>query len=75
MRKNCSGLRDGHPLDAWQLFSLWKNISQSSLSELPDRSLFPNRRSIARMNRKFTKGKPFAVVWLEDLTGTIEVVL
>ena len=29
------------------------------------------------MDRKFTKkeGKPFAVVWLEDLTGTIEVVL
>jgi DNA polymerase III subunit alpha len=29
------------------------------------------------VDRKFTKkeGKPFAVVWIEDLTGTLEVVL
>ena len=33
--------------------------------------------AIAQVDRKFTKkeGKPFAVVWLEDLTGTLEVVL
>ncbi len=30
-----------------------------------------------QVDKKFTKkeGKPFAVVWLEDLTGTLEVVL
>ena len=49
----------------------------SSLGELADRSTFTIAGAIAQVDRKFTKkeGKPFAVVFLEDLTGTLEVVL
>ena len=68
----------GHPLDAYAaLFAVEKYQPISSLSELPDRSVFRIAGAIAQVDRKFTKkeGKPFAVVWLEDLTGTIEVVL
>jgi DNA polymerase-3 subunit alpha len=68
----------GHPLDAYAaLFAAEKFQPISSLSELPDRSVFRIAGAIAQVDRKFTKkeGKPFAVVWLEDLTGTIEVVL
>ena len=68
----------GHPLDAYAaLFAAEKYQPISSLSELPDRSVFRIAGAIAQVDRKFTKkeGKPFAVVWLEDLTGTIEVVL
>jgi DNA polymerase-3 subunit alpha len=68
----------GHPLDAYAaLFAAEKYQPISSLSELPDRSVFRIGGAIAQVDRKFTKkeGKPFAVVWLEDLTGTIEVVL
>ena len=68
----------GHPLDAYAaLFAAEKYQPISSLSELPDRSVFRIAGAIAQVDRKFTKkeGKPFAVVWLEDLTGAIEVVL
>ncbi|MEP6685948.1 MAG: DNA polymerase III subunit alpha [Verrucomicrobiota bacterium] len=68
----------GHPLDAYAaLFAAEKYQPILSLSELPDRSVFRIAGAIAQVDRKFTKkeGKPFAVVWLEDLTGTIEVVL
>ncbi len=68
----------GHPLDAYAaLFAAEKYQPISSLNELADRSVFRIGGAIAQVDRKFTKkeGKPFAVVWLEDLTGTIEVVL
>ena len=68
----------GHPLDAYApLFASGKYQAISSLGELADRSTFTIAGAIAQVDRKFTKkeGKPFAVVFLEDLTGTIEVVL
>ena len=44
---------------------------------MPDRATFRIAGAIAQVDKKFTKkeGKPFAVVWLEDLTGTLEVVI
>ena len=49
----------------------------ASLGDLEDRARFAIAGAIAQVDRKFTKkeGKPFAVVWLEDLTGILEVVL
>ncbi len=49
----------------------------ASLGELDDRASFTIAGAIAQVDRKFTKkeGKPFAVVLVEDLTGTLEVVL
>jgi DNA polymerase-3 subunit alpha len=68
----------GHPLDAYtQLFASGKYQPIASLGELEDRARFTIAGAIAQVDRKFTKkeGKPFAVVWVEDLTGTLEVVL
>jgi len=68
----------GHPLDAYaQLFANGKYQTIASLGELADRSTFTIAGAIAQVDRKFTKkeGKPFAVVFLEDLSGTLEVVL
>ena len=68
----------GHPLDDYaHLFASGKYQTIASLGELDDRAGFTIAGAIAQVDRKFTKkeGKPFAVVFLEDLTGTIEVVL
>ena len=68
----------GHPLDAYvDLFAAKKYQTIASLSELSDRAPFRSGGAIVQIDRKFTKreGKPFAVVWIEDLTGTIEVVI
>jgi DNA polymerase-3 subunit alpha len=68
----------GHPLDDYShLFASGKYQTIASLGELADRASFTIAGAIAQVDRKFTKreGKPFAVVFLEDLTGTIEVVL
>ncbi len=68
----------GHPLDAYApLFAGGKYRTIMSLGELNDRESFRIAGAIAQIERKFTKkeGKPFAVVFLEDLTGTLEVVL
>jgi DNA polymerase-3 subunit alpha len=68
----------GHPLDDYaHLFVSGKYQTIASLGELEDRAGFTIAGAIAQVDRKFTKkeGKPFAVVFLEDLTGTIEVVL
>ncbi|MEO8440461.1 MAG: DNA polymerase III subunit alpha [Spartobacteria bacterium] len=68
----------GHPLDAYaHLFASGKYQTIASLGELADRATFTIAGAIAQVDRKFTKkeGKPFAVVFLEDLTGTLEVVL
>ena len=45
------------------------------MAELADRAQFKIAGALVQIERKFTKkeGKPFAVVWLEDLTGTLEV--
>ncbi|HEX8678974.1 MAG TPA: DNA polymerase III subunit alpha, partial [Chthoniobacterales bacterium] len=68
----------GHPLDAYAggiAAGGYQTIA--SLGELDDRASFRIAGSLAQVEKKFTKkdAKPFAVVWLEDLTGTVEVVV
>jgi DNA polymerase-3 subunit alpha len=68
----------GNPLDAYApLFARGKYQAIASLGELADRANFTTAGAIAQVDRKFTRkeGKPFAVVFLEDLTGILEVVL
>jgi DNA polymerase III subunit alpha len=68
----------GHPLDAYAaLLADGRYLTMASLNELPDRASFRVGGAIVQVDKKFTKkeGKPFAVVWLEDLTATLEVVL
>jgi DNA polymerase-3 subunit alpha len=68
----------GHPLDAYvDLFAAKNYRSIASLGELDDRAPFKVAGSIVNVEKKFTRreGKPFAVVWLEDLTDMLEVVV
>ncbi len=68
----------GHPLDAFaQFLATRKYQTIASLAEMADRAPFKLAGALVQIEKKFTKreGKPFAVVWLEDLTGTLEVVL
>jgi DNA polymerase III subunit alpha len=68
----------GHPLDAYVDFFAAKNYRTiASLSDLEDRASFKIAGALVQIDKKFTRreGKPFAVVWVEDLTGTVEVVL
>jgi DNA polymerase-3 subunit alpha len=68
----------GHPLDAYAAsLADGKYQTIASLNELPDRGSFRIGGAIVQVDKKFTKkeGKPFAVVWLEDLSATLEVVL
>ncbi len=68
----------GHPLDAYATLLAEGNYQTiASLNELPDRAAFRIGGAIVQVDKKFTKkeGKPFAVVWLEDLTAKLEVVL
>src|SRR6476646_1134481 len=68
----------GHPLDAYAaLLAERKYQTIASLNELPDRATFKIAGAIVQVDKKFTKkeGKPFAIVFLEDLTATLEVVL
>jgi DNA polymerase-3 subunit alpha len=68
----------GHPLDAYaQVLAGGNYQTVASLNELADRASFKIAGAIVQVDKKFTKkeGKPFAVVWLEDLTSTLEVVL
>ena len=67
----------GHPLDAHvDLIARGNYQAIASLSALADRTQFKIVGAIVQIERKFTRkeGKPFAVLWLEDLTGTLEVV-
>src|SRR5216117_1309693 len=68
----------GHPLDAYADVFASKNYQPiSSLGDLDDRSQFRIGGAIVQVEKKFTRreGKPFAVVWVEDRTGTLEVVV
>jgi DNA polymerase-3 subunit alpha len=68
----------GHPLDAYvDLFAAKNYRSIASLGELDDRALFKIAGAIVEVEKKFTRreGKPFAVVWIEDLTNMLEVVV
>jgi DNA polymerase-3 subunit alpha len=68
----------GHPLDAYADVFAAKNYRPiASLGELDDRAQFKIAGAIVEVEKKFTKkeGKPFAVVWLEDLVDVLEVVV
>jgi len=68
----------GHPLDAYaEAFAAKKYRSIASLGELDDRAQFKVAGAIVEVQRKFTRkeGKPFAVVWIEDLMDMLEVVV
>jgi DNA polymerase-3 subunit alpha len=68
----------GHPLDAYvDLFATKNYAPISSLGDLEDRAQFKIAGAIVNAEKKFTRkeGKPFAVVWIEDRTGTLEVVV
>jgi DNA polymerase-3 subunit alpha len=68
----------GHPLDAYAGVIAAKNYrSINSLGELDDRAPFKIAGAIVQVEKKFTRkeGKPFAVVWVEDLTDMLEVVV
>jgi DNA polymerase-3 subunit alpha len=68
----------GHPLDAYADLFASKNYQPiSSLGDLDDRSQFRIGGAIVQVEKKFTRreGKPFAVMWVEDRTGTLEVVV
>ena len=68
----------GHPLDAYANVIAAKNYRPiSSLGELDDRAPFKIAGAIVQVEKKFTRkeGKPFAVVWVEDLTDMLEVVV
>jgi DNA polymerase III subunit alpha len=68
----------GHPLDAYANVLAGKNYQTvSSLGELEDRSHFRIAGAIVNAEKKFTRkeGKPFAVIWLEDRSGSLEIVV
>jgi DNA polymerase III subunit alpha len=68
----------GHPLDAYvDLFAAKNYRPIASLGELDDRAPFKIAGAIVDVEKKFTRreGKPFAVVWVEDLSDMLEVVV
>jgi DNA polymerase III subunit alpha len=68
----------GHPLDAYvDLFAAKNYRPIASLGELDDRAPFKIAGAIVEVEKKFTRkeGKPFAVVWVEDLNDMLEVVV
>jgi DNA polymerase-3 subunit alpha len=68
----------GHPLDSYaEIFAAKNYRSIASLGELDDRAQFKIAGAIVEVERKFTRkeGKPFAVVWIEDLMDVLEVVV
>src|SRR5213596_2829800 len=68
----------GHPLDAYVDFCAARNYrSIASLAELDDRAPFKIAGAIVEVEKKFTRreGKPFAVIWVEDLSDMLEVVV
>jgi DNA polymerase-3 subunit alpha len=68
----------GHPLDEYVHVFVAKNYRPiASLGELDDRAPFKIAGAIVEVEKKFTRkeGKPFAVVWVEDLNDMLEVVV
>src|SRR5947209_4979904 len=68
----------GHPVNAYvDLFAAKNYRTIASLGELDDRAQFRAAGAITQIDKKFTRkeGKPFAIVWIEDLTATLEVVV
>lgn len=68
----------GHPLDAYrELIEGGKYIRISDLAEQDDRAVVNIAGSISSFEKKLTRkdGKPFAILTLEDFTGSIEVMV
>ncbi|MDQ6654790.1 MAG: OB-fold nucleic acid binding domain-containing protein, partial [Verrucomicrobiota bacterium] len=68
----------GHPLDAYAGgMAAGRYQTIASLREVEDRANFKIAGAITQVDKKFTKkdAKPFAVVFIEDLTGTLEVMV
>ena len=68
----------GHPLDAYRdLLEGGKYTAITDLGNREDREQVKVAGSISSLEKKFTRkdGKPFAVMSLEDFTGTIEVLV
>jgi len=68
----------GHPLDAYvDVFAAKNYRSIASLGDLDDRASFKIAGAIVQVEKKFTRkeGKPFVVLWIEDLTDMLEVVV
>jgi len=68
----------GHPLDAYaDVFAVKNYRSIASLVDLDDRAPFKIAGAIVEVEKKFTRkeGKPFAVLWVEDLNDMLEVVV
>jgi DNA polymerase III subunit alpha len=68
----------GHPLDAYvDLFAVKRYRPIALLGEFDDRAPFKIAGAIVEVEKKFTRreGKPFAVVWVEDLSDMLEVVV
>ncbi len=68
----------GHPLEEYR--SVLENGTYKSvihLAELEDKATVKIAGSLTSVDRKFTKkdGKPFAILMLEDLTGSVEVMV
>jgi DNA polymerase-3 subunit alpha len=68
----------GHPLDEYRpLLDCGKFVPIGRLNDEDDKSSVLIAGSLTTVEKKFTKreGKPFAVVTVEDLTGTVEVMI
>jgi len=68
----------GHPLDEYRtVLEGGKYKAISSLAEQEDKSTLQVAGALEAVDKKFTKkdGKPFAIVILEDLTGSIEIMI
>src|SRR6266480_1190408 len=68
----------GHPLDAYVDVFATKNYQTfASLGDLDDRASFKIAWALVQIDKKFTRreGKPFALVWVEDLMDVLEVVV
>ena len=69
----------GHPLDEYRpaLESGKYTCRSHTLGEQEDKSTVTIAGALTSVEKKFTKkdGKPFAVVMLEDLTGSLEIMI
>src|SRR5207253_8520992 len=68
----------GHTLNDYvDIFAAKNYRTIASLGELDDRAQCRAASAITQIDKKFTRkeGKPFAIVWIEDLTATLEVVV
>ncbi len=68
----------GHPLDEYRsVLESGLYVAISALGEQEDKSTVQVAGALTVVEKKFTKkdGKPFAIVTLEDFTGTVEVMI